>query len=169
MSPPNTSKCLSKEYRSWRSIFRRLLYYYNISISSSMPRRIPDKFSCVRDGVPFAINNIVSDGNWCSTCRYFTEAVDSIYRVNSRLAPSQREASLQCNVVSHWLGANLESALHISGFPSLGELQYMHWIHCIMSGWSHLADKHSVQLLMIPMPIDFISANLLTMYWRFLL
>ena len=31
----------------------------------------------------------------------------------SRLAPSQRETSLQSNVVFHWLGANLESALSI--------------------------------------------------------
>ena len=34
-------------------------------------------------------------------------------RADSRLAPSQRETSLQSNAVSHWLGANLlvESAL----------------------------------------------------------
>ena len=31
-------------------------------------------------------------------------------RADSRLAPSQWETSLQSNVVSHWLGANLESA-----------------------------------------------------------
>ena len=31
---------------------------------------------------------------------------------DSRLAPSQRETSLQSNAVSHWLGANLESALN---------------------------------------------------------
>ena len=30
---------------------------------------------------------------------------------DSRLAPSQWETSLQSNAVSHWLGANLESAL----------------------------------------------------------
>ena len=29
------------------------------------------------------------------------------YRADSRLAPSQRETSLQSNAVSHWLGANL--------------------------------------------------------------
>ena len=34
-----------------------------------------------------------------------------IFRAGSRLAPSQWEASLQSNVVSHWLGANLESDL----------------------------------------------------------
>ena len=34
-----------------------------------------------------------------------------IIRDDSRLAPSQWETSLQSNVVSHWLGANLESAL----------------------------------------------------------
>ena len=33
------------------------------------------------------------------------------FRADSRLAPSQWEMSLQSNAVSHWLGANLESAL----------------------------------------------------------
>ena len=32
------------------------------------------------------------------------------YRADSRFAPSQWETSLQSNAVSHWLGANLESA-----------------------------------------------------------
>ena len=34
-----------------------------------------------------------------------------ILRADSKLAPSQWETSLQSNTVSHWLGANLESAL----------------------------------------------------------
>ena len=38
---------------------------------------------------------------------------DHYYRANSKLAPSQRETSLQSNTVSHWQGANLESALLI--------------------------------------------------------
>ena len=38
-----------------------------------------------------------------------------IYRADSRLAPSQWEASLQSHVVSHWLGANLESTLYLQG------------------------------------------------------
>ena len=33
------------------------------------------------------------------------------YRADSKFAPSQWEASLQSNAISHWLGANLESAL----------------------------------------------------------
>ena len=33
-----------------------------------------------------------------------------VYRADSRFAPSQWEMSLQSNAVSHWLGANLESA-----------------------------------------------------------
>ena len=33
-------------------------------------------------------------------------------RADSRLAPSQWETSLQRNSISHWLGANLESALY---------------------------------------------------------
>ena len=39
------------------------------------------------------------------------------HRADSKLAPSQWETSLQSNAVSHWLGANLESALnHHSGW-----------------------------------------------------
>ena len=34
-------------------------------------------------------------------------------RADSRLAPRQWKTSLQCNAVSHWLGANLESALDL--------------------------------------------------------
>ena len=34
------------------------------------------------------------------------------FRADSMLAPSQWETSLQSNAVSHWLGANLESALY---------------------------------------------------------
>ena len=44
----------------------------------------------------------------CSCCN------SSMYtglRADSRLAPSQWETALQCNAVSHWLGANLESTL----------------------------------------------------------
>ena len=37
-------------------------------------------------------------------------------RAGSRLAPSQWETSLQSNAVSHWLGANLESALRTSSY-----------------------------------------------------
>ena len=41
----------------------------------------------------------------------------SIYRADSRFVPSQWETALPCNDVSHWMGANLESALilHTSG------------------------------------------------------
>ena len=36
-----------------------------------------------------------------------------ISRADSRFSPSQWETALLCNDISHWLGANLESALHI--------------------------------------------------------
>ena len=41
----------------------------------------------------------------------------STYRADSRFAPSQWEMALLCNDISHWLGANLESALYISSTP----------------------------------------------------
>ena len=44
-----------------------------------------------------------------SALTQFTTSV--LFRTDSRLAPSQWETSLQSIAVSHWLGANLESAL----------------------------------------------------------
>ena len=45
-------------------------------------------------------------------CLYNLEsALTVLTRADSRLAPSQWETVLLCNAVSHWLGANLESAL----------------------------------------------------------
>ena len=41
-----------------------------------------------------------------------------VIRADSRLAPSHWETALLCNDVSHWLGANLESALCPSTGPS---------------------------------------------------
>ena len=35
-------------------------------------------------------------------------------RIDSMFAPNQWEATLLCNDVSHWLGANLESALDLA-------------------------------------------------------
>ena len=43
-------------------------------------------------------------------CRIFISICIIVYRADSRLAPSQWEASLQSNAVCHWLGANLGSA-----------------------------------------------------------
>ena len=37
----------------------------------------------------------------------------SEFRADSRIVPSQWEMALLCNNVSHWLGANLESALEL--------------------------------------------------------
>ena len=49
------------------------------------------------------------------TCHYHGLLQDwycqYVSRVDSRFAPSQCETLLQSNAVSHWLGANLESAL----------------------------------------------------------
>ena len=36
-----------------------------------------------------------------------------IYRAITRFAPSQWETALLCNAFSHWLGASLESVLHL--------------------------------------------------------
>ena len=50
----------------------------------------------------------------CFGANWITPTSRITIRADSRLAPSQWEASLQSNVFSHWLNANLESALTVS-------------------------------------------------------
>ena len=47
-----------------------------------------------------------------------------ILRADSRLVPSQWETSLQSNAISHWMGANLESALYSVPDVSSQDLLY---------------------------------------------
>ena len=45
-------------------------------------------------------------------CNHHADAGSQYNKADSMLAPRQWETSLQSNAVSHWLGANLESALY---------------------------------------------------------
>ena len=75
------------------SAYERRQYYVMPSlIGDAIPRMIPDK-----------------EIQFNST----TVAVVLYIRADSRFAPSQWETSLQSNAVSHWLGADPESALYM--------------------------------------------------------
>ena len=61
-------------------------------------------------------------------------------RDDSRLVPNQWETSLQSNAVSHWLGANLESALFTvltAPFHSVGRdgAGRVHLLHDVLHQW----------------------------------
>ena len=62
---------------------------------SSSPQRVEKNEKCYTQSCPFH-----SFSGHCQRCR-----------ADTRFAPSQWETALLCNDVSHWLGANLESAL----------------------------------------------------------
>ena len=53
-------------------------------------------------------------------------------RADSRFAPSQWELSLQSNAVSHWLGANLETALMIYPIGSKVKCETAMWHHTVV-------------------------------------
>ena len=65
-----------------------------------------------------------------SLCLSVDRIVSALYlpqyspRADSRYVPSQWETSLQSNAVSHWLGANLASAL------LAGSISYLHMLSC---------------------------------------
>ena len=50
-------------------------------------------------------------------------------RADSRFAPNQWETSLQGNVVSHWLGASLESALQLLLWATVEFIQAYYTLH----------------------------------------
>ena len=56
---------------------------------------------------------------------FFLHSHKTNFRADSRFAPSQWEAALLCNNVSHWLSASLESALNLtaSGGDITGNVQ----------------------------------------------
>ena len=62
-----------------------------------------------------ARNTVCASGSVCTQAAEQGALCNrAIYKVDSRFAPSQWETALLCNDVSHWLGANLESALNIA-------------------------------------------------------
>ena len=50
--------------------------------------------------------------------------LNSNYRADSRLAPSQWETSLQSSAVSHWLGSNLDSAPNYLNAPKFNSFLF---------------------------------------------
>ena len=64
-----------------------------------------------------SINSILFKVWWCMLIGWLMGVKSNLtalqFRADSRLAPSQWETLLQCNTVSHWLGANLESTLYL--------------------------------------------------------
>ena len=58
-----------------------------------------------------------------------------ICRADSRFGPSQWETSLQSNAVSHWLGANQESALIWIAMYKHGSMWTTHRSHMKFVGW----------------------------------
>ena len=72
---------------------------------------------CIMDVRMFGCSGTFSLSTTVERPLLMREAPDvAIYLgTDSRLASSQWETSLQSNDVSHWLGANLESALRLTG------------------------------------------------------
>ena len=57
---------------------------------------------------------IKMDSSIVLSCNITNHPECYIFRANSRFVPSQWEKAFQCNDVSHWLGASLESDLYIT-------------------------------------------------------
>ena len=72
----------------------------------------PDDTDC-----PAGLLDLLSWNLWWESLLIFWPMVQSCtwhLRAGYRFAPCQWEMSLLCNNISHWLGASLESALHLS-------------------------------------------------------
>ena len=83
----------------------------------------------------------------CTACAEGSECPDPRYgkplyiRADSRLAPSQWETSLRSNAISHWLGANLESALYMYHSHTGLNCEVVSWygeINMLAAKWDNL-------------------------------
>ena len=77
----------------------------------------------------------------CGTLNRTTSIITN-YMANSRFAPSQWETALLCNDISHWLGANLESALNYIRSDLIFSVlwmtvlrKYLPWETCVIIIW----------------------------------
>ena len=93
----------------------------------SLNVRYTRQFTYIRNYLKMSLNHIISARMQYNFMLYTTIGKAKVHkqyfserhcRAHSMLAPSQWETSLQSNAVSHWLGANLESALHRIGVPA---------------------------------------------------
>ena len=76
-------------------------------------------------------NSLVQANHHCQQFSHRHLVSADFTRADSRLAPSQWQTSLQSNAVSHWLDANLESAL-LYWSRLLTNADYWHWM---MAPW----------------------------------
>ena len=70
----------------------------------------------------------------------YIDYAHGIPRADSRFAPSQWETSLQSNAVSHWLGANQESALYTY---NTSQVVFSWFMFCC--GWVAVSFTHILQ------------------------
>ena len=137
-----------------------LYKHANMQTSRSSPVRVSDVWGVFYDSksdlCPLQLSNIVPPTDmWRNnniiitktTSRRWSDDLDNTEAgYDCRLAPSQWETPLQSNAVSHWLGANLESALwDISrvDIPHWGQVTQIcfrgfghHWFRkCQVASW----------------------------------
>ena len=77
-------------------------------------------------------------------CRKYASWLAWKRKADSRLAPSQWETSLQSNAVSHWLGANPESALKLPGLNKIiSMLMHRSYVFLALTHWFEVCWFHS--------------------------
>ena len=83
------------------------------------------KIVCEMVAFPSGLTQLISALSWAAGRRKTTQETSPVayFSADSRFAANQWETALLCNDVSHWLGANLESALlFYQGNPSFAEV-----------------------------------------------
>ena len=103
---------------SWQS-YKRVLLEPDVLQSCPWPTDFSHREA---DLVSTRPNICSKNRTWLVKCTDFRPVA-----TYSRFAPSQWEASLQSNAVSHWLGANLESALFITSC-GMARVCFVMWV-----------------------------------------
>ena len=97
-------------------------------------------------------------------CNMMLQTVQwQMYRADSRFVPSQWETSLQSNAVSHWLGANLESALNVKYEEVMTLSISLHYLSVTCLFWMILAKseryimREYIIYMMVRYGVSFVS------------
>ena len=77
-------------------------------------------------------------------------------RADSRLAPSQWETSLQSNAISHWLGANLESALRLHQYHACWWPWLLAWTKQVINRYGTFYNPYIIGFL-APQPLTLLG------------
>ena len=92
------------------------MWTISVSLTFYIQNSQTEYYQCKNPPAPKKTNRLLTWHDFLLAVLWYACHLHNMTRADSKFAPSQWETALLCNDVSHWLGANLESALYDSSW-----------------------------------------------------